>query len=53
MSKIELEPWNFQIKNYNGDEVVQLKPSLAFDTAFIEQMKTQGVGYAKEKETQE
>lgn len=53
MAKIELNSYDFQIKEYQGDEVIQLKPSLAFDSAFIEEMKAKGVGYAKKRDEDE
>lgn len=44
MSDLMFKVYDFQIKRLSsGDEVVQLKPSRAFDLDFIAEMKSAGV----------
>jgi len=44
MANIELRKCDLSIKKLdNGEEVVQLRPSLAFDEGFIQEMRDQGV----------
>lgn len=53
--KIEFRPQDLMIKDTNnGDEVVNIRSSLAFDPEFIAEMKANGVKkYIQQEETEE